>query len=100
MADIKPTQTIVYKTVGTLEIALDLYLPQHSANVPVLLWFHGGGCLQGSRDLLAPHFRRGVQKHGYACIAADYRLAPQVGIADILEDVLVSFTRLCDPRAL
>jgi acetyl esterase/lipase len=31
--------------------------------------------------------RKGVQKYGYACISADYRLAPQVGVAEILEDV-------------
>jgi acetyl esterase/lipase len=94
MADIKPTKTMVYKTVGKLDIALDLYLPQNATSVPVLIWFHGGGCLQGSRDLLAPHFRRGVQKHGYACVAADYRLAPQVGIAEIFDDVLVSLNNL------
>jgi acetyl esterase/lipase len=99
MADIKPTKTLVYKTVGQLEIGLDLYLPNGINNVPVLIWFHGGGCLQGSRDLLAPHFRRGVQKYGFACVAADYRLAPQVGIQDILEDVLVSFDK-CSIRAM
>lgn len=42
MASIKPNQTIVYKKVGDLEIAFDLYLPQNAKNVPVLLWFHGG----------------------------------------------------------
>lgn len=45
MADINPTKTITYKTVGKLEIPLDLYLPQNAEKVPVLLWFHGGGLL-------------------------------------------------------
>ena len=90
MSDIKPTKTIVYKRVGQLEIALDLYLPADAKNTPVLIWFHGGGLLQGSRELLAPHFRRGVQKYGFACVAADYRLAPQTGVEEILQDVLVS----------
>ena len=31
--------------------------------------------------------RRGVQKYGYACVSADYRLAPQVSVKDILDDV-------------
>lgn len=31
--------------------------------------------------------RRGVQKYGYACISADYRLAPQVSVGEIREDV-------------
>lgn len=30
---------------------------------------------------------RGVSKHNYAFISADYRLAPQVGVKDILDDV-------------
>ena len=31
--------------------------------------------------------RKGAERYGYACISADYRLAPQVGVRDILEDV-------------
>ena len=31
--------------------------------------------------------RKGVQTYGYACVSADYRLAPQVSVKDILEDV-------------
>ena len=31
--------------------------------------------------------RKGVKEYGYACISADYRFAPQVGVKDILEDV-------------
>lgn len=31
--------------------------------------------------------RRGVQKYGYACVSADYRLAPQASVGEILEDV-------------
>lgn len=45
MSDIQPTKTIVYKTVGKLEISLDVYLPDQADKVPVLLWFHGGGLL-------------------------------------------------------
>lgn len=45
MADILPTQTITYKSVNGLDIALDVYLPSNANRVPVLLWFHGGGLL-------------------------------------------------------
>jgi len=87
MADIKPSQTLVYKTVGKLQIPLDIYLSKDTKNAPVLLWFHGGGLLQGRRDSMAPHMRKAVQQYGLAVISADYRLAPQVGVAEILEDV-------------
>ena len=50
---------------------------------------------QGPRDQLAAHMRRGAQKYGYACVSADYRLAPQVSIKEIMEDVKdsISFIR-------
>lgn len=50
MADIQSTQTLKYKTVGSLDIYLDVYLPKSANNVPVLLWFHGGGLLYASRS--------------------------------------------------
>lgn len=45
MAGIVPTKTLKYKTAGDLDIYLDVYLPTSANNVPVLLWFHGGGLL-------------------------------------------------------
>jgi len=87
MSSIKPSKTIVYKTVGKLEIPLDIYVPDNADKAPILLWFHGGGLLQGNRNQLAAHMRKGVQKYGYACISADYRFAPQIHVNDILEDV-------------
>ena len=80
-------QTFTYKTSGSVPVKFDLYLPQSKPNAPVLLWFHGGGLLQGSRANVAPHMLNGVNKHGYALISADYRLAPQVSVAEILTDV-------------
>lgn len=96
MVDIKPTKSgIVYKTVGKLDIPLDLYLPDIAKNAPILLWFHGGGLLQGHRASVAPYMLKAVNRHGLAVISADYRLAPQATIQEILEDVVdcVKFVR-------
>ncbi|KAL2829618.1 Alpha/Beta hydrolase protein [Aspergillus pseudoustus] len=87
MSSIKPDLTISYKTVGSLEIPMDIYLPGNVKNAPVLLWFHGGGLLQGRRDLISPHMRRNAQKRGYIAISADYRLTPQVAVSEVFEDV-------------
>ncbi|OKL56081.1 hypothetical protein UA08_08766 [Talaromyces atroroseus] len=87
MASIKPDHTVAYKNVGSLEIPMDIYLPEKATNAPVLLWFHGGGLLQGRRDLIAPHMRRGVQTYGFVCVSADYRLTPQVSVGEVFEDV-------------
>lgn len=80
-------KTIVYKTVGKLEILLDLHLPPNQKRSPVLLWFHGGGLLQGHRNTLLPYMRKAVQTYNLAVVSADYRFAPQVGVSDVFEDV-------------
>ncbi|KAI3397263.1 hypothetical protein diail_11062 [Diaporthe ilicicola] len=86
-------QTFVYKT-APVPIELDVYLPSTppsdengSKGLPLLVWFHGGGLLQGSRDNVAPHHLNGVTKHGYALVSADYRLCPQVSVGEVLDDV-------------
>ncbi|KAJ0114271.1 hypothetical protein J7T55_010660 [Diaporthe amygdali] len=83
-------QTFVYKT-ATVPIELDVYLPStppsDGKELPLLVWFHGGGLLQGNRDGVAPHHLNGVTKHGYALISADYRLSPQVSVKEVLDDV-------------
>ncbi len=104
-----PTMTVTYRTLPAatfdslpLEIELDLYLPSTpcgSSGHPLVIWFHGGGLLQGNKENLPPHFRR-LPAHDYngegvAVISPNYRLAPQVPILDILDDVtaLLSFVR-------
>ncbi|KAK5130253.1 hypothetical protein LTR08_002254 [Meristemomyces frigidus] len=71
-------QTIVYKTVDALDIPLDLYLPDHAKNVPILLW---------PPQPPPPHLLAAVPKHNIALISADYRLAPQASLPTIYSDV-------------
>jgi acetyl esterase/lipase len=93
--------SIVYNVVDGLEITLDIYIPASAQAVPILLWFHGGGLLQGHRQGIAPHMLESVSKYNHALISADYRLAPQVGVQKILEDVqdCVAFIRQPDGLA-
>lgn len=100
-----PTVTFVYRTTPAatfdsepLAIDFDIYLPSSPAGPsghPLVIWFHGGGLLQGNKENLPPHFRRlpdfaydkeGKKEH-VAVISPNYRLAPQVPILDILSDV-------------
>lgn len=95
-------QTVIYKTVRgnadeKIEIPLDVYLPsRHVAATtnfsaaPVvipLIWIHTGGFLQGTRKFAPGHLLRSVDKYNYAVIAPDFRLAPQVNLDTILEDI-------------
>ena len=111
---IQPSATIVYKTTPAasfdslpLQIDMDVYLPPTapssggapSAGYPVVIWFHGGGLLQGNKENLPPHFRRlpshpfpssttsGYEREHCIVISPNYRLAPQCPIIDILSDI-------------
>lgn len=80
----------VYKTVGSCDIHVDVHLPKTPVAypLPILLWFHGGGLLQGSRKSVPPHMLVGVTAQQYCLVSADYRLAPQVSVSDIVDDAL------------
>lgn len=54
---------------------LDLYLPQSSGQVPLLLWIHGGAWAVGSRKQEAEMARR-LAERGIAVAAMSYRLSP------------------------
>lgn len=61
----------------------DVYLPQDRPRAAVL-YFHGGGGVMGSRrDILGLH---SLLEGGCAVISADYRLAPEVRLPEILQD--------------
>ncbi|KAK5173929.1 uncharacterized protein LTR77_002610 [Saxophila tyrrhenica] len=102
MTGMLPSRTLTYKTVGSLDILLDIYLAPKVTKAPILLWLHGGGLLQGHRSQLPPYLRRGVQQQGYTCVSADYRLAPQTTLPDIFRDVkdCISFIRSSLPARL
>lgn len=98
----KPDLTLVFKACPAatfdslpLDIDMDVYLPEKPSKHAVVIWFHGGGLLQGNKENLPPHFRR-LPSHAYdspsgqqsvIVISPNYRLAPQVPIIDILSDV-------------
>jgi acetyl esterase/lipase len=47
-----------------------------------------------------PHFVEALQKYRFAFISADYRLAPQVGVTDIFEDVKDCIAYVRSPQGL
>ncbi len=64
---------------------LDLYLPTSTTPAPVIVFFHGGGWIGGSRALVAQSLLREVLD-GYAVVSVDYRLAPIVQFPVPLQD--------------
>lgn len=60
---------------------LDVYYPTDMKDVPVVVWFHGGGIEGGNK-----YIDRELMNSGYTVIAANYRLLPKATIDEILDD--------------
>jgi len=60
---------------------LDLYYPADRTDYPVVVWFHGGGLVEGRRAIPAQ-----LQRQGIAVVAAGYRLHPAVRAPVYIED--------------
>lgn len=66
---------------------MDVFRPTGGGPLPAILWLHGGALILGARGNLAPAQRELYLRQGYAVAAADYRLAPETRLPDILRDV-------------
>ncbi|KAJ1023530.1 hypothetical protein NDA16_003147 [Ustilago loliicola] len=85
-------------------LLLDLCLPDATTSspspspspLPVFIWWHGGGLIQGARQAMAPHLKRAVEKYNIAVVSTDYRLAPQVRVPDIQQDMQDCFAFVVD----
>lgn len=60
---------------------LDVYYPTDKKDVPVVVWFHGGGIEGGSK-----HIDAELRDAGYMVVAVNYRLLPKASIDEVLDD--------------
>ena len=67
------------------EIPLRIYTPE-GEDLPILLYFHGGGWVAGSVDAVENIGRGIADRAGYIVINVDYRLAPEHKFPAGLED--------------
>lgn len=78
----------VYKTVKSHEIKANIFLPASPGLHPVVVYFHGGGFIFGNRDEgLENVLKEKLLANNYAVVSADYRLAPETKLYEILQDV-------------
>jgi len=84
-----------------LDLFIDVYIPQ-TANkqspAPILIWWHGGGLLQGTRKAIVPHMVAAPANHNICVVSADYRLAPQTRFPGILSDCKAVIEYLHSPE--
>lgn len=71
---------------STLPLAMRLYRPSAARNLPVILFFHGGGFVLCSIDTHDVMCRSIALQSGAAVVSVDYRLAPESRFPGPLED--------------
>ncbi|KAJ6441026.1 Methylphloroacetophenone synthase [Purpureocillium lavendulum] len=81
-----PLETVVWKTVNSLELCADIYYPTQGDDEtrrkrPVALLFHGGGHVLFTRkDIHMKHIKELLDR-GFLPVSVDYRLCPEVNLA-------------------
>ncbi|MDR2919650.1 MAG: alpha/beta hydrolase [Tannerella sp.] len=77
-----------YKSANRHDIMATIYLPKSDEKVPVLIYYHGGGFMFGNRHQgLESTLRDKLLDNNIAVVSADYRLAPETKLDEILKDV-------------
>ena len=84
-------KTYVYKAVGEIKIEADVYRPNDQIIRPLVVWIHGGALISGHRDSIPGNIRELCQKDGFALVSIDYRLAPEVKLPAIIDDLRDAF---------
>ena len=95
--DTSTKKIFVYKTVKGHEIKANIFLPNTNEMRPVIVFFHGGGFIFGNRDQgLNNSIKEKLLANNYAVVSADYRLAPETKLDEILKDVsdIIKWIRL------
>ena len=60
---------------------LDVSYDSDKSGLPVIVWFHGGGLTGGEKSI-----PREIDNGDYMVVAANYRLIPQVSVAECIDD--------------
>ncbi|GAA3989367.1 alpha/beta hydrolase [Mucilaginibacter dorajii] len=60
---------------------LDIYYPKAAKNAGTVIWFHGGGIIQGEKQLPSA-----LMNKGYIVVGVGYRLSPKVKSPAYVED--------------
>jgi len=84
-------ESVVYKTVGPTKIELDVYRRHGDQARPCVVWIHGGALIMGNRHGVPGDIRKVCEAQDYVLLSLDYRLAPEVKLPAIIEDLQDAF---------
>ncbi|MDD6896465.1 MAG: alpha/beta hydrolase [Prevotellaceae bacterium] len=66
-------------------LKLDIHYDEEGKNLPVIVWFHGGGLTQGEKEI-----PKKLKDKGFVVVGVNYRLLPNVSIDKTLDDAAES----------
>lgn len=76
---------LIYDAARADVCRLDLCLPAGAARPPLYVHFHGGGLIEGTRDI-GPELQWLARVHGIAVASVEYRMYPDATYPDFIED--------------
>ena len=77
--------------MGDVPIAADVYRPDDAEVRPVVVWIHGNALIMGSRNSVPAPLMNLCRTEGFVLVSLDYRLAPEVKLPAIIDDVKDAF---------
>src|SRR5262245_46326759 len=84
-------KTYTYKTIDDIPIQADVYRHGDDKVRPAVVWIHGGALIVGSRKDVLAQLLDLCKREGLLLVSLDYRLAPEVKLPAIAEDVRDAF---------
>lgn len=74
-----------------VELQADVYGSGGKSPRPMILYIHGGALMMGSRKGIPPEVVELCRAEGYLAVSVDYRLAPEIKLPAILDDLRRAF---------
>ncbi len=83
--------THVYRTAQCVDVSADVYRPEGNDRRPVVVWIHGGALIVGSRTSVPKNLLDYCTQERFILVSLDYRLAPEVKLSGIVDDLRGAF---------
>jgi acetyl esterase/lipase len=84
-------KTYTYKTADKVPVRVDVYRADDERKRPVVVWIHGGALIVGSRADVPRRLLDLCRREGFVLVSLDYRLAPEVKLPAVIDDIKDAF---------
>src|SRR5262249_24426789 len=84
-------KTYTYKAADKVPVRADVDRADDMRKRPVVVWIHGGALIVGSRADVPRRLLDLCRREGFVLVSLDYRLAPEVKLPAIIDDIKDAF---------